>query len=182
MSPLDKKDRRSIINVGHQLHKSARRGSNDIFQKFLKVYTRTHMVRLTVYRIRIRLPMQTTRSEVRIGNKQYFLSRKQKTEGAFFLRGLAASNLSGRYDITTSHNSLKRYSCLWTLAINGVAVSPAILRFATEGTKCEKIRESKTDEGGRRGRGRLPCVHVRVLIISIIVSTGMCMLHIPLDF
>jgi len=148
------------------------------------------MIRLTVYRTRIRLPMQTTRSEVRIVMNSIF-SHASKTEGASFLRGLTASNPSGmwtvRYNYCTSHNSLKRYSCLWTLAINGVAVSPAILRPA-EGTECEKVRNTKakrTRNERRRekdGEENPSRVRARVLIISIIASTVMCMLLIPLDF
>lgn len=93
-------------------------------------------------------------------------SHAGKTEGASFHRGLAASNPSGtwtvRYNYCTSHNSLKRYSCLWTLAINGVAVSLATPRLATEGTEREKTREIR-EQGGRErereGRTRESFAH-----------------------
>lgn len=148
MSPLDKKDRRSIINVGRQLREPARRGNNAIFQKFLEVYSIRfgHMVTFhgVPYPYSITDANDAEQSSYR--NEQYFLSRKQNRRGVLYLRELAASNPSGtwtvRYNYCTSHNSLKRYSCLWTLAINGVAVSPTSLRLAAVETECEKARET----------------------------------------
>lgn len=110
-------------------------------------------------------------------NEQYFLSRKKIKGGVLSQRGLAASNPSGmwtvRYNYCTSHNSLKRYSCLWTAAINGVAVSPAILSARR---RIRRVCEWTGEEGEREkdGEERIPRTRVRVLIISIIASRRRC--------
>lgn len=80
MSSLDKK-KRSLFYYQYRLS-IMRAGSARRQWYFLEIpeglYS-PHMARLTVYRVR--LPMQTTRSRVRICNEQYFLSRKQNRRG-----------------------------------------------------------------------------------------------------
>lgn len=89
----------------------------------------------------------------------------KKFREAFFLRELAASNpacvWTVRYNYCTSHNSLKRYSCLWTPAINRVAVSPAIVPTRGEGDERGRgKRETKAKLPRSETEKRISRIHV----------------------